>query len=263
MPSTPPSRKPDSICGFLAALSFLSRLGPPQSGVSIGIPWHGAAGLALGCIMAISAGALAWLLGSNPLAPLLAGWLWLTMETWLTRGLHWDGVADLGDALGAGASGEKFRAILKDSHTGAFGVMTLGLLMGGQWLGASAHLNGLEPATLASLACAPAWARLAPAWLGMDAKAWQAKSLGALICGHVTRKLWLGAWLQGFVFLAIPCLLGMAPVQALSIFLAQSGLNLWFRRAGNQHGGLSGDFFGCHIESSQLLYLLLSIPARI
>ncbi|OGH01954.1 MAG: cobalamin 5'-phosphate synthase [Candidatus Lambdaproteobacteria bacterium RIFOXYD1_FULL_56_27] len=43
----------------------------------------------------------------------------------LTRGLHWDGLADWADSLGAGTNREKALAILKDPHTGAFGALAL------------------------------------------------------------------------------------------------------------------------------------------
>lgn len=43
----------------------------------------------------------------------------------LTRGLHHDGLADIADAMGSGKKNEEFRAILKDSRIGSFGVLAL------------------------------------------------------------------------------------------------------------------------------------------
>jgi adenosylcobinamide-GDP ribazoletransferase len=43
----------------------------------------------------------------------------------LTRGLHIDGLADVSDALGAGRTIERRLEIMKDPHTGAFGVMAI------------------------------------------------------------------------------------------------------------------------------------------
>lgn len=260
LPSTPPSLRHDAVCGFASALAFLSRIGQ-AAGADIAIPWHGAVGLFLGVLITAPPACFYLVMANDWLAPFLAGWLWLVLEVWLTRGLHWDGAADLGDALGSGAKGKNFRAILKDSHMGAFGAMTLFLLMGGQALAAVAHFAASGPCAAATLVIAPAWARLGPAWLGYGGQAYGANSLGALICGHVSRPVWLWAWVQGLVFLAAPCLLGMHPIQAVLIFLGQTGLNLWFARLAARHGGLSGDFFGCHLETGQLLYLLLSIPA--
>jgi adenosylcobinamide-GDP ribazoletransferase len=43
----------------------------------------------------------------------------------ITRGLHVDGLADVSDALGAGRTVERRLEIMKDPHTGAFGVMAI------------------------------------------------------------------------------------------------------------------------------------------
>lgn len=51
--------------------------------------------------------------------------LYCTLMFFLTRGLHYDGLADLADAWGSHQRGERFRQILKDSHIGSFGVVIL------------------------------------------------------------------------------------------------------------------------------------------
>ena len=71
----------------------------------------------------------------------LAAWLWMALEAWSTRGLHWDGLADLGDASGSGAQGERFWAILRDSRLGAFGALHLLLAFGGMWLTVCWHIK--------------------------------------------------------------------------------------------------------------------------
>lgn len=243
----------------MAALAFLSRLGRPGNG--IGLAWHGLAGFVLGLLATAPAALFNWLLTPN--CPLLAGWLWLALEMWLSRGLHWDGVADLGDALGSGAAGEKFRAILKDSRMGAFGGMAIFLILAGQALAAGAHFGAspaARPQALAALILAPAWARLGPVWLGFGAKAANADSLGAIICQNTSRAIWLWAWLQGAVFLTLLRLLGIPLIQLLILLCAQLLATFAYSLMARKHGGLSGDFFGSHIECGQLLFLLFTIP---
>lgn len=51
--------------------------------------------------------------------------LFLLTDCLLTRGLHHDGLADIADAMGSGKTKEEFRAVLKDSRIGSFGVLAL------------------------------------------------------------------------------------------------------------------------------------------
>ncbi|MCB2182916.1 MAG: adenosylcobinamide-GDP ribazoletransferase [Desulfobulbaceae bacterium] len=55
----------------------------------------------------------------------IAAILLVAFEAWITRGLHLDGVADLCDGFGGSFESEKRLAIMKDSATGAFGVVGL------------------------------------------------------------------------------------------------------------------------------------------
>jgi adenosylcobinamide-GDP ribazoletransferase len=47
----------------------------------------------------------------------------------LTRGLHLDGLGDTFDGLGAGGDRERMLRIMDDSHTGAFGLIAIVLLL--------------------------------------------------------------------------------------------------------------------------------------
>ena len=117
----------------LAALGFLTRLGParlltPQE-LAASLPWFPVAGLAMGALLAAP-----FHFGFLKGHALIQAWLLAGINVFLTRGLHWDGWADLWDAWGSGAQGETFWTVLKDSRTGAFGVMGLVLGLGGQIL---------------------------------------------------------------------------------------------------------------------------------
>lgn len=253
---------PIKIDGLLTALAFYTCLAPASARADAALAWNGAAGLLLGAAITLPPYAITYF-QHGWITALLAAWLWLTLEIRLTRGLHWDAVADLGDAVGSGANGKNFWFILKDSRMGAFGGMSLYAFLTGQLLAAASHFATTAGPAVSALILAPAFARLGPAWLGRQASAYATNSLGALICARATRKIWVWAWLQGICFAFIPCLFGLAIAQALLLLAAQSGLNCWFGRLAREHGGLSGDFFGCHIEASQLLFLLLTLPAQV
>ena len=116
---------------FLLTLSFLSRLGKapiasPQDMRRCMIYFFPVS-LILGLIIT-----LPFYLGLGQGHPFVQAWIMLCLNIYLTRGLHWDGWADIWDGSGSNAQGEKFWTIVKDSHTGAFGVIGLVLGLSGQ-----------------------------------------------------------------------------------------------------------------------------------
>jgi adenosylcobinamide-GDP ribazoletransferase len=127
---------------FLTALAFLTRLGPsrvvPVEDFAPALAWFPLAGFAAGGLAVLPA----WL-GLFSGYPLLQGWLVTGLGLWITRGLHADGLADISDAWGSSARGERFWAILKDSRAGPFGVLGLVTAVTGQIL-AYGYLAGQQ-----------------------------------------------------------------------------------------------------------------------
>jgi adenosylcobinamide-GDP ribazoletransferase len=67
---------------------------------------------------------LAWMVGPAG-SPILSGALITALLAFLTRAFHLDGLADTADGFGGGWTRERRLLIMKDSHTGAFGVVAL------------------------------------------------------------------------------------------------------------------------------------------
>ena len=143
----------------------------------------------------------------------------------LCEGAYWDGLADLGDACGSGASGARFREILRDSRLGAFGALSLLLIFSGQWLALAWHLAAgqwLMPVL------APAWGRACAVWLAASAPPHNPDSLGGLACagaGPTVRRVYrLGA-------LLLVCLLAFPSIPARLLpqpqAKAASGHSIW------------------------------------
>jgi adenosylcobinamide-GDP ribazoletransferase len=119
---------------FLAAMSFLTRLplarwsggralsdmlAPPSLATAA---WaFPLVGLVIGAI-----GGIAYGLATAVAVPALAAALIAVAATALVTGaLHEDGLADTADGFGGGATREEKLAIMRDSRTGAFGVLAL------------------------------------------------------------------------------------------------------------------------------------------
>lgn len=237
---------------FSTACSFLTRMGGGRlvdsSLLSDSVCWYPVVGLVLGlmCTALPFVAALCALGAAH--GPWLWAWLYVVMGFWLTRGLHWDGLADLSDAWGSGASGDRFWSILRDSRMGAFGAM--GLIMGfsGLLILVQAHMaqHSWWP-----LVWAPLVGRALCLVLAALTPPHDPQSLGGMACAGATSAramlwaaftvgliLWSGGWLAGGVFV----LLGGMVVLALR-FLAC------------RHGGCNGDFLGAAIIGGEIVAL--------
>lgn len=89
--------------------------------------WFPVVGLVLGGFC----WALAFLVSysTSPFSYLVCGALVTVLLAWLTRGFHLDGLSDMADGFGGGWTKERTLEIMKDSRTGAFGVIALVLLL--------------------------------------------------------------------------------------------------------------------------------------
>ncbi|MGE9984248.1 adenosylcobinamide-GDP ribazoletransferase [Desulfovibrio sp. SGI.169] len=256
---------------FLDALAFLSRLAPPRPrnarALAACVPWFAPVGLVLGCLYTMAAWLFLRLFFASPgaaffsglsawFAVALAAWFWLALELWTTRGLHWDGLADLGDACGSGASGARFREILKDSRLGVFGALSLLLVFSGQWLTLAWHLAvGHWPL----LVLAPAWGRACAVWLAASAPFHNPASLGGLTCAGVDAAVRRLYCLAAFLLVCLLAAWGLGPWQCLFLLGAQWWLTRRLAATARRQGGLSGDFLGAAIELGQLCFLLATL----
>lgn len=260
------------IGSFLDALAFLSVLAPASDAsgkkFAAAIVWFGPAGALLGAICSICAFAflsslIAYSSASPELIALGGGWLWISLEVFLSRGLHWDGVADLGDGLGSGAVGDKFWQIAKDSRLGAYGATTLFLLLTGNAILAGTRLSGaLEGRaafSLILLSMAPAWGRMTPALLAARQGASPESGLGRLFCDNLSSGALIGTVLFGIAILALARFCGVSWLGLACLVVAETALILGLAKIASSRGGLSGDFFGAAIECSQTLFLFFAL----
>jgi adenosylcobinamide-GDP ribazoletransferase len=85
-------------------------------------------GLVIGLLLALGYYLLSFLFTKS-----LVLWLTIGLLALLTRGLHLDGLADTMDGLASGGSREKILEVMRDSRIGAFGVISLILLIGAKY----------------------------------------------------------------------------------------------------------------------------------
>jgi adenosylcobinamide-GDP ribazoletransferase len=148
---------------LLGALQFLTVA--PIHGVAAS-PGESAVFFPLtGALLGASSGAV-FLVLANGLGRSLSGLLALAWLIAITGCLHEDGLADVADAVRAGRTREKMRAILKDSRIGAYGALALIITMAARWQAlAQMHVNavlGMTAAVALSRTSLVALAGIAP-----------------------------------------------------------------------------------------------------
>ena len=232
-----------------AALSFLTRMGCPRMVedrvLALAVRYYALAGLAVG-LLAAGAVCLAWLAGAR--APWPLAWLYCALLLWITRGLHLDGVADVGDAWGSGAQGEDFWRILRDSRLGAFGAMTLAVAFSGLLLGAQVRMG--QQAWLVLL-LAPVYGRVLAVLLAFAAPPYAPQSLGGKACAGATARV-----AAVYAAVGLACLTALPGADRV-VTLAATLVLLWtLRRLALRQGGLNGDFLGTAIVGGEVFFLL-------
>lgn len=111
----------------LAAVSMFTRLPAwrikelPEAAYSCAIDWWPVVGFLVAGVMSLALVLVYLLTGSWAVALVLS----LIARLLLTGGFHEDGLADFFDGFGGGRDRERILSIMKDSHIGSYGVLSL------------------------------------------------------------------------------------------------------------------------------------------
>lgn len=264
-------RRTGLVDAFLNSLAFFTLLAPgrvlPEGALGRCATMLFPCGLVVGGLCTLAAftalTALRWCTVEtlpkefSVLLPLLAGFVWIVCEIWLTRGLHWDAVADMADALGSCKRGDAFRAVLKDSRTGAFGVLGLLVVFLVQLLACATHV---AEGQWLPLVLAPAWGKALALPLFVLAHPHDIHSLGGQFASAGTRSNLFICLAFG---LAACCVLialnGTGLISLGVLILGQALLVLRFVSWSRMHDGYSGDFAGALMLGGQCLFIFATI----
>ncbi|HYN57451.1 MAG TPA: adenosylcobinamide-GDP ribazoletransferase [Motilibacterales bacterium] len=233
---------------------------PPPSEVTATVAGRGLAlAPVVGAAIGLASGALLLVTGVDLIARLLSATLVVALAAWLTRGLHWDGLADVADGLGSAATPERAREIMRRSDIGPFGVLALVFTIALQVL-SIAQLPAGAPA-LAAWVLAVTLGRLAVAVAcGPWVQPARADGLGATVIGSVTPARLVIAGVLTAGLSAAAAIAGQLPWSAALLWgpLAAIGVALglgWL--AQRRFGGSTGDVLGATVELATLAVLLV------
>jgi adenosylcobinamide-GDP ribazoletransferase len=160
----------------------------------------------------------------------------------LTRGFHLDGLGDTFDGLGSGGDRDRMLRIMDDSHTGAFGLIAIVLV-----LFFKIHaIESMDDERWRALLAAPVlgrWSLVVLAYRSQAAK----PGLGSTLIGHLETKQVVFATFITLV-LAAAILRGLGVVLMIWIAVFSIASKNYFHR---RLGGVTGDTFGAVGELSE------------
>lgn len=195
-----------------------------------------------------------------PPTALVAGVLVVTAWALLSRFMHLDGLADVGDALGSYAKPAKAQEILADKYTGAFGVAAVALTLLAQVLAVATLAWRFEASTVYMiLLFTPIAARTAAQIACTDLfRPQKDEGFGAMTIGTL-RPLTPALWLVVIVLLSLTEVMrGMSLAFPLAMIAAVLVAVPWCRYLSRRFDGLNGDCIGATIELSTALIVLIA-----
>jgi adenosylcobinamide-GDP ribazoletransferase len=228
--------------GLRLATQFLTRVPVPAvedfsaEELSRSSAWFPLVGLAIGVVVSVIIFVCAHRSAAAAAALGLLAWVWLT------GALHLDGLADLSDALAAShRDTRKFFAVLADPHLGAFGVVSIVLML-------ILKVTGLAQLSVPALLAFP----LIPAWARLGPLAWS-RWLKPLKPGQGERFAWhlnIG-WIVFWAVILLGASAAVAPILCVAplVIAAWGGWLKW------RLGGTTGDCLGAGVEITEVVLL--------
>jgi adenosylcobinamide-GDP ribazoletransferase len=239
---------------FLLALQFLTRLRLPlqveftPQAQAASPRWYAGAGVVVG----VMAGLVYWI-AAGMFPPVVAVLLAVTAQLLITGGLHEDGFADACDGLGGFRPRERVLEIMRDSRIGTYGVLGLGMMLGGRVATLSAMPGLAVPFVMIA---AHAASRAAMLWVMASAP--YARDQGAAT--GLAERLDQRAVVTCFATaaLALLPLLFVLPLMAmlLGLFGLAAGYYAMRRRFEERLGGYTGDCLGAVQQCAEIGFYL-------
>ncbi len=235
---------------FKIALTLLTRLGSASivqdTSLAHARVWFAMVGAILGFIYCSVIFTLHSLTATSTWA---LAWIYISLDIWLTRAIHYDGLADVSDALGSAKQGDAFWQVMHDSRLGAFGALALFLALSIQLI----TINDLiQKEHWYVLFIAPIFGRILCVLFCNVVKARHANSLGGKVCTTLNKPLFVGYLLLNLILLWPLGFFMLLFIHFVGILLFYTFINIAIK-----HGGCNGDFLGTLIVTGQCLLVLI------
>lgn len=249
----PAAMKP-ALGGLATAFSMYSILPMPQLGWTSSTMKYAMCFFPLvGVLCGAAAWLWTWLCGAASFGAVLQSVVLALLPVILSGGIHLDGLIDTGDALGSHQSPERRLEILKDSHTGAFGVIFCAayLLLSFGFAAQLSSGGAAFPVLCLSYVLSRGYASFAIVSLRLA----RSTGLAHAFADGASKKAVRAASLLWI----IAAMAGMILLSPLAGTVASAAAFLWFlifrRICYGKFGGLTGDLAGFLLCVTELIVL--------
>lgn len=233
---------------IVVAFQFLTRLYLPinvewdTTNLRRSLMWFGLVGAFIGVILA---GAMT-LFNRFDLIPAVSAIIILLIWIFITGGMHIDGISDMADGFFSMRDKEKTLEIMKDSHVGAFGVITIVFLLLIKFEMLKEFI--IIEKNVCLLILPPTIARIAAGLVLSFYETTKKSGLGYTFHSSDPRIFWA----IGFVVtLIISSILNIKSLIFIGIAILVSNLMaLWAKK---KIGGLNGDIYGAIVETVEVI----------
>lgn len=233
---------------IVVAFQFLTRLYLPinvewdTTNLRRSLMWFGLVGAFIGVILA---GAMT-LFNRFDLIPAVSAIIILLIWIFITGGMHIDGISDMADGFFSMRDKEKTLEIMKDSHVGAFGVITIVFLLLIKFEMLKEFI--IIEKNVCLLILPPTIARIAAGLVLSLYETTKKSGLGYTFHSSDPRIFWA----IGFVVtLIISSILNIKSLIFIGIAILVSNLMaLWAKK---KIGGLNGDIYGAIVETVEVI----------
>ncbi|MED3624049.1 adenosylcobinamide-GDP ribazoletransferase [Neobacillus thermocopriae] len=178
--------------------------------------------------------------------------LWL-MTIFLTGGIHLDGWMDTSDAYFSYRDQEKRLSIMKDPRTGAFGVLSVIVLLSMRLFFIYEITRNPMTSTYLLIAAIPFFSKMVMGCLLLSVKSAKQEGLGYLFqkAADVKSLYFYLFYLVGFILFVI--LLFHEFVQTgIMLLVAVVSFYFWRRKSVKWFGGMTGDVLGASVEGTEV-----------
>lgn len=179
--------------------------------------------------------------------------LWLATIL-LTGGIHLDGWMDASDAFFSYQDQEKRLEIMKDPRTGAFGVLSILVLLSCRFLFIYESIANVENVLFIIIALIPFLSKNVMGVLLLTVKTAKNEGLGALFQNAAKPQ---SLWLYPIYLICLLILVSFFNKQffniGILILISACCIFLFRRKAVKWFGGITGDVLGAAVEGTELL----------